>query len=293
MNMFPTKILLASDGSEEAELAVRVAAELAKNTGSELHLLHVEDVPVLATPSVPRPPAAMSEEQARELLYRQAEQIREGGVSDVETYLKEGRPADEIVRFGEELGAGLIVMGARGLSGLKRLLVGSTSEVVVRYASCPVLVVRKGGAEAFPTRLLMATDGSEDSALAARAAAEFSEKLGSELHLVHVGDAPILAHSYAKELIKQSRQTARELLEEQTERVKEAGAEVAEAHVRVGRSSVEEIIGLAEELEIGAVVVGSRGTDTLTRAVMGGVSESVVQYAHCSVLVIRGEVKHA
>ena len=60
-----------------------------------------------------------------------------------ETHLETGEPEKEIVRLSEELGAGTIVIGSRGLGGLRRALMGSVSESVVKHAHCPVFVVRE------------------------------------------------------------------------------------------------------------------------------------------------------
>jgi nucleotide-binding universal stress UspA family protein len=61
-----------------------------------------------------------------------------------------GRPDVEIVELTEDLGAGLIVVGSRGLGGLRRTLMGSVSDSVVRHAHCPVLVVREGALSSSP-----------------------------------------------------------------------------------------------------------------------------------------------
>ena len=60
-----------------------------------------------------------------------------------ETHLRRGREDQQIVDLGEEIGAGLIVMGSSGRGGIRRVLMGSVSDSVVRHAHCPVLVVRK------------------------------------------------------------------------------------------------------------------------------------------------------
>ncbi len=83
------------------------------------------------------------ERQAQEILDEQVRKIENAGGTVAEANLKmEGRPDWEIVRLSEEIGAGLIVMGSRGLGGLRRALLGSVSDSVVRHAHCPVLVVR-------------------------------------------------------------------------------------------------------------------------------------------------------
>src|SRR5215211_1606196 len=79
---------------------------------------------------------------------------------------------------------------------------------------------------------------------------------------------------------------ARTRLDEQVQRVRDAGGEVAGAHAKLGRPDAE-IVGLAEELGAGLIVLGSRGLGPLRSALMGSVSHSVVQHAHCPVLVVR------
>ena len=76
------------------------------------------------------------------------------------------------------------------------------------------------------------------------------------------------------------------MLEELVQRVEKTGGEVAEVHARIGRPDAE-IVGLADELGAGLIVLGSRGLGPLRRALMGSVSDSVVRHAHCPVLVVR------
>jgi nucleotide-binding universal stress UspA family protein len=148
MSIFPTKILLATDGSEEAELALLTAVDLANRTSSELHVVHVgfsplpigaEVGPVAADPRLQDKVI----EEARRFLDLQVEQVEAVGGTVAQAHLGlTGRPDEEIVELAEEISAGLIAMGSRGLGGMKRLLMGSVSDSVVRHAHCPVLVVR-------------------------------------------------------------------------------------------------------------------------------------------------------
>jgi nucleotide-binding universal stress UspA family protein len=148
VSIFPTKILLATDGSEEATLAAITAVDIANKTGSELHVVHVGLAPVPIGTEV-APVASDSRlqdklnEEARRFLDDQVKQIEAAGGTVAQAHLElTGRPDEEIVIVAEEIGAGLIAMGSRGLGGLKRLLMGSVSDSVVRHAHCPVLVVR-------------------------------------------------------------------------------------------------------------------------------------------------------
>lgn len=150
MSIFPTKILLATDGSKEAQLAARTAAELAKSTGSELHVVCVEHTPAIfyELPGTIVDPAMQSrmeegaEEATKTKLEEQAQKIRDAGIEVAGVHVREGFPDEEIVGLAGRLSAGLIVIGSRGRGPLRRALLGSVSDSVVRHAHCPVLVVR-------------------------------------------------------------------------------------------------------------------------------------------------------
>jgi nucleotide-binding universal stress UspA family protein len=154
MSIFPTKILLATDGSEEATLAARTAVDLAKKTGSELHVVHARPLPASAGyPAAERPTTGEIDEEAmkkrfRRLLDEQVKKVEAEGSSVAQAHLRLGRPDTEIVGLAEEIGAGLVVTGSRGLGGMRRALMGSVSDSVVRHAHCPVLVVREENQEA-------------------------------------------------------------------------------------------------------------------------------------------------
>jgi nucleotide-binding universal stress UspA family protein len=144
MSIFPTTILLATDGSREAELAGQSAADLAQKTDSELHVLHVLALPLdTHDPSSFEPEVwGRLEKRARTILEDQVGRIEASGGEVEGSHFTTGRPDAEIVTLAEEIGAGLIVMGSRGAGGVRRVLMGSVSDSVVRHAHCPVMVVR-------------------------------------------------------------------------------------------------------------------------------------------------------
>jgi len=152
MSIFPTKILLATDGSSEASLALTTAADLANSTSSELHVAYVFPTAVqrpFPNPITSRPREMLDHEleeamqQAQHFLDQQVDKVKKEGVSVAETHLVRGRPDREVVNLSEEIGAGLIIMGSRGLGGVRRALMGSVSDTVVRHAHCPVMIVRE------------------------------------------------------------------------------------------------------------------------------------------------------
>ena len=146
MSIFPTRILLATDGSEEAELAALRAVELADATDSELHVVHVGVVPMFlksypGTLGYERTLYEQIEEMSRERLRKQSLRVKAAGGTVAGSHLRMGQVDLEILALAEELQADLIVMGCRGLGGVRRALMGSVSDSVVRHAHCPVLVV--------------------------------------------------------------------------------------------------------------------------------------------------------
>ena len=150
MSTFPTKILLATDASTDAEKAALIASDIANSTGSELYVLHVgntKDFHVAPGAEQSFSPRTVSlgdvREKAEKTLEQAVKQVEEAGGTVAQAHLRSGDPDDEILRFCDEQGGfGLIVMGSRGLTRIKRVVMGSVSESVVRHAHCPVLVAR-------------------------------------------------------------------------------------------------------------------------------------------------------
>jgi nucleotide-binding universal stress UspA family protein len=136
----------------------------------------------------------------------------------------------------------------------------------------------------FPTRILLATDGSKEAQLAALRAVDTAENTDSELHVVHVGVIPTFLESYPgtlgyeRKLYEQIDEMSRELLRKQTWRVKVAGGTVAGAHLRMGVVDLE-IVALAKELGVDLIVMGCRGHRGIRRAIEGSISDAVIRRA--------------
>jgi nucleotide-binding universal stress UspA family protein len=138
----------------------------------------------------------------------------------------------------------------------------------------------------FPVKVLLATDGSGDATLATKAAIDIAKGTSSELHIVRAWHSvpSTRLESYVRTQLKQE---AQESLTEQVRRIKADGGDVAQAHLEEG-SAVDEILGLAEDIGVGLIVMGSRGLGPVKRLVMGSVSEGVVHHSSYPVLVMRG-----
>ena len=153
MSIFPTKILLATDGSKDAELARTTAVDMATTTDSELHVVTV-------APSLPpydgyhchdvRIPEVVEQlrKRAQIILDEQVQKIERDGGDVAQKHLKiaeligEHYRVQQVLRVAEDIDAGLIVMGTGGRGGVRRALMGSVCDSVVRHAHCPVLVAR-------------------------------------------------------------------------------------------------------------------------------------------------------
>jgi nucleotide-binding universal stress UspA family protein len=142
MSIFPTKILLATDGSREAQLAATTAADLANSTNSELHIVHVGELSPTFLAQTEEEPAEL-QRQAQRLLDEEVRSVEEAGGTVKEAHLRQGKADEEVVELAERMGIGLIVMGSRGRGRIRRALMGSVSESVVRHAHCPVTIVRE------------------------------------------------------------------------------------------------------------------------------------------------------
>jgi nucleotide-binding universal stress UspA family protein len=142
-------VVVGTDGSPNAEAAVREAAKVAKADGAVVHV-------VTAYPDIPTYGETISSSAKRDridlrevaegVLTRTAGELESQGV-EVETDAREGDPAKVILDVAREQDADLIVVGARGLTGLRRFLLGSVSSKLAHHADCSLLIVReKSGA---------------------------------------------------------------------------------------------------------------------------------------------------
>jgi nucleotide-binding universal stress UspA family protein len=143
-----SSIVVGTDGSETAKEAVRQATSLAKDLGATLDLVSAyEPVPSgrlrQEAKEVPEDLAWMvnPREDVEATLSDAADEARESGV-EVNTFARQGDPADAILDVAEERKADLIVVGNKGMTGAKRFLLGSVPNKVSHHAPCSVLIIR-------------------------------------------------------------------------------------------------------------------------------------------------------
>lgn len=138
-------ILVPTDFSEDSEAALQTAVELAKSFGASLHLLHAFEYPTyVGTPwGYSFPPDAFNDARVRvsEMLAERQEKVKAEGVT-ITIEVEIGSPSEVITHVAERIDANLIVMGTRGLTGVKHVVLGSAAERTLRHAPCPVMTVK-------------------------------------------------------------------------------------------------------------------------------------------------------
>jgi nucleotide-binding universal stress UspA family protein len=139
-------VLLSVDGSPDSDKAVGLTCQLAKVHGSQVHVVHGRDVPLVAPSGRPAPPLVErweTDEDAQELVDAAVAQLQAAGVDVRGRVLPgQGRIGYKILETAEAEGADLIVLGSRGMSRVEEVMIGSVSHKIIHMAKCPVLLVR-------------------------------------------------------------------------------------------------------------------------------------------------------
>jgi nucleotide-binding universal stress UspA family protein len=292
------KILVPLDFSPASVEALEYAVWVAKQFRAAIHVVHVY------------PPDEALAAGAGHLLFESADAIERlneelTGIhrKHVPTFrpenchIRSGRPYEEIVRLAREIGADLIALATRGRSGLKRLLLGSTAERVVRGAPCPVLVVRKRKQKSKATRQLFAiriilvpTDFSQCSLAGTEYAAFLAKNFHAALRLFHamypytnyvfVDRAGVRMSGLAEAMEETARQEMDALKQMDFLRDLPVQTELLPG------LAVDEICAAAGEPEVDLIVISTHGRTGLKHALIGSVAEHVVRYAERPVLVV-------
>lgn len=291
-------ILAATDLSAAAEAGLAWARELARWHGATLHLVHaVPPLPAILGDEVA---AADSEQRlradAQDVLDGLAAGWRSHGLA-VDTRTRLGVPWSVLVAAAEEMAADLLVLATRGHTGLRFLLLGSTSRRVVQRAPCPVLTVHPG--ERTPTRrphtLVLPTDFHLDAVAAAEAAVRLlgADREASRFLLHHAWELPPEYSVYSARwpATRRGPEDTVERLRAKLEEVATAlGARGFEVETSVAEGSpVGTIVDLATRRRADAIVMGTHGARGFEHLTMGSVAERTVQLAPCPVLTLKPE----
>ena len=295
MSIFPTRVLLASDSSEDANAAARAAAGISERTGSELHVVHAWQAPILPAYTRFPPPnndPSWYEREASDLLTAQVKWIEDDGGTVAGAHLRKGQAVEEILDVAEELDVGLIVVGKRGLSPLRSVVMGSVSDALVHYSSRSVLVVGGGEHVWPPSKVVIGQDFSEEAKGMAELAATLGKLSGASGVLVlaypEYPDVPEeIVHKPGTSSVAEDMHRAEEALQGLSEDLEGSLGWRPETKVVVG-DAASVLVKTAEESEGPAMIaVGARDLSRAERVMLGSVSTMVMWAASGPVLVHR------
>lgn len=302
------RVLLANDGSDFSAAAVPHAAALARAVGSDVLVVRVSRgagealdalTPTAWTRQIERGDAEVPGEERAEAyppLSQTVAALYEAGVERAGSIVVRGDPGEAIVEAASRFACSAIVISSRGLSGLRRAVLGSVADHVVRHSpGIPVLLcpppseVGRGEYR----RLLVALDGSEVSDSLLPHAREIALASGATMVLVRVIDSafrivtmttpagypltPGLTQEAADEIVQAQRSTADEHLDGVVSALRGEGVGTVTARVVEGEPG-DAIVALAEELDSDLVLMATHGRGGLGRALVGSVTDYVARH---------------
>lgn len=288
------KIMIALDGSAASDASIQEAAARSWPAHSEFSLITAVD-PFFFV----RSPMLLAEAKkaSQEVLDESAEKLKAAGWPTTTKIVLEN-PRHVIYKAAEDWKADLILLGSRGRSTVKRLLLGSTAQAILRHAHCAVEIVRAARVKAADSgngmRILIPTDGSDCAAKALKSVAARPWREGAQFQVVScpefpvlLGEYPLFAMDHVNEMTKDSEEHSRRAAEESTSILKRSGLDVQTEVTVPNDTPSNAILSAAESWKADLIVIGSHGRRGFDRLVLGSVSESVAMHAKCSVEVVR------
>ena len=293
-------VFCAVDFSETATLALTHATRLAHHHQAGLVLGHVvEPLPVVSYPILMVPTDAEIDLRrfASERLEELAEKVRKSGLT-VFAGLEHGPPGPHLVEMAEKVGAELVVIGTRGMTGFEHLVLGSTAEYVVRCCQCPVLTVHPADDSVQdPVELVIVpTDLGPNAGAAVDAFKRvFDAADRRRVLLVFADPTPPYLEPFQHQALEKWGQpdVRKEDIEEKmapmVAKLESAGFEV-ETEILDG-GPVQAITELARERDVDMIVMSTHGRSALANVLVGRTAQRIVQHAPCPVLTVRSAQK--
>ena len=285
------KLLCPIDFSAGSQHALRVATRMALDGDAELVIAHAWSLPARAfADDYPIPDdllQRMIDDQKRGLAAA-VDEVASRGVRRISPRLLHGVAWDQIVQaVRDDPAIDLIIMGTHGRSGLKRVLLGSVTERVIRHAPCSVLATRATGGLGEFRNVLCPIDFSDDSKHAIARAGELTASGGS-ITLLHVIEPAVTFSglSMAENRLHEVDQRATHELATWAAMASKASVSV-ETELRIGSSGGEILDVLDGDPTFDLVVMGSHGRTGVQRMLLGSVAEKVLRHAACPVLIVR------
>ena len=297
------KILCATDFSDFSNHTISYGAALAKEFGAKLFVSHVIDLSSVAIYGEFQLDPVGQQNRIMEDADAQLKELTGDQPISWEPLITVGKPADEISRAVEEKDIDLVITATRGRSGLKRIILGSVTERLMRTLTCPLLVVNSpehkfvsAADQAIKIeKILVGCDFSPDSGQALKHALSLAQEFQAELHLAYVIEPPTQTdlHTEVIPAADDIQQDYRDLL---TRRLKE----MVPAEARnwctpqtglLEGQPYEEIVAYAESNDIDMIVLGVRGHGLVKTLFLGSTTDRVVRRSPCPVLSVSLKVQ--
>lgn len=268
------RILVAYDGSADAELALGWAAEEARATGRGLHVVTVDD-------AMTSPWGAATVHRGEDVLADVKERLAD---LDVELDSRVGLVTGELLRA--SVSDDLVVVGSRGHGRAEDLLIGSVSQHLARHAPCPVVVVRPTH-DADARRIVVGVDGSATSSAALEQACRRAERTGETVVALHAWrtHAPSTDVWNSEPRAQEGLAHRQVLLAESVAGMRVDHPDVVIEQEAVPVAPVRCLVDASRSASL--LVVGSHGLGFFGGLLLGSVSQAVLQRAECPVMVVR------
>ncbi|MFC7027675.1 universal stress protein [Halomicroarcula sp. GCM10025324] len=281
--MFDT-ILVPTDGSDQAERALETAAELARRHDGTVHALSVVDVRYLDK-------ATEIDDAETDASVDLAEFVDRVDTDDfsVTTAVRHGVPDEEIRTYAADNDADLIVMGTHGRTGVRRYLLGSVTEKVVRLSDTPVLTVQEteDGTDVSFENILVPTDGSDGARAAARPAAAVATATDATVHALSVVDVRSMGVDVRSDLIlDELEKVARSAVGTLEDDLATDGVQSIQTDIVHG-VPYQAISSYIDDNDVDLVVMGTHGRTGLERYLLGSVTEKIVRTSPVPVMTVR------
>lgn len=273
------KILVPTDFSEQAENALKVAAQLARKFDSEIYLLHMLELPlelidpVQGSGSHNLPESIFFMKLAHQRFKKLMDQPFLKGIKTHETVLFH-QAFEGIKEVSEQYNCDIIIMGSHGASGFKEMFIGSNTEKVVRNSNIPVLVIKRENPDFQIENFVFATDGDIANRHTLKTAAAFAKKIGANLHLLYINTPNnfITSNEAHERLLTFSEGT---------------GVTDFEKHVYNDVSVEKGILNFARNIDAGLIGISTHGRKGLAHFFNGSISEDIVNHAHRPVVTFK------
>jgi nucleotide-binding universal stress UspA family protein len=263
------KILIPTDFSDNAENALKVAAQIARANQSELILLHMLELPsqggdaIVASHNIPE--LMLFKNVAIEKLDNLMEADYLDGL-EVSEVVQFEMAFDGIMNISKKNDVDLIVMGSHGASGFKEMFIGSNAEKVVRSSEVPVLIIKKEIDEFSVKNFVFASDFSEEITKPFQKAVEIAEMFGAHLHLVMVNTLNNFKSTEASNQIFNSF-------------LKESNVKNYSTHIYNDATIEKGVLHFAKSIDADLIGICTHGRNGLSHFFNGSVSEDLVNHA--------------